>query len=301
MKEIFGLIGRVGPTDSTVLVMGESGTGKELVARALHAHSRRATGPFVVVDCATLVGSLFENELFGHARGSFTGAVSTTHGRFELADGGTLFLDEVGCIEPGMQQKLLRVLEQRTFTRVGSNQVISIDVRVVAATNMDLAKSVAAGAFREDLFYRLSVFPITLPPLRERRADIPLLAEHFLFLHSARRDKQVTGISEEALDSLMEYDWPGNVRQLSNVIERGVILAEGDTILVEHLLNLASGHRTSVSRWGGTPLPLEEVERRHIEYVLRRTDGNRSQAAELLGIDRKTLWRKLRQYADAPE
>ncbi|MFO7956771.1 MAG: sigma-54 dependent transcriptional regulator [Candidatus Brocadiia bacterium] len=296
MRRIYDLMRRVAPTDSTVLLTGESGTGKELVARALHANSKRASGPFVVVDCATLVGTLFENELFGHAKGSYTGATSTTHGRFELANGGTLFLDEVGCIEPGMQQKLLRVLEQREFTRVGSNQIIHTDVRVIAATNTDLEKAVAAGSFREDLYYRLSVFPIKLPPLRERKADIPLLAEHFLRLHCDHRQKEVSAISPEAVERLMAHDWPGNVRELSNVIERAVVLAEGGCIRPEHLLNLGSPDYDRPAAAESPTRSLDEVERRHIRRVLDHTDGNKTRAADILGIDRKTLWRKLQAY-----
>jgi DNA-binding NtrC family response regulator len=296
MREVFRMVERVAPTDSTVLIMGASGTGKELVARALHAGSRRADGPFVVVDCATLVGTLFENELFGHVKGSFTGAVSSTHGRFEMADGGTLFLDEVGCVEPGMQQKLLRVLEQREFTRLGSNETIRVDVRVVAATNADLAAAVRAGSFREDLYYRLSVFPIVLPPLKNRRADIPLLAEHFLRLHCESRRKEVLGFSDEAMAELTAYDWPGNVRELSNVIERAVVLAEADLILPEHLLYHRPGVRRGQARGAGPPA-LADVERAHIEEVLEGTGGNKREAARLLGIDRRTLYRKLRRYA----
>lgn len=297
MRDVFRLIEQVAPTDCTVLIMGESGTGKELVARALHAHSRRADDPFVVVDCATLVGTLFENELFGHAKGSFTGASSTTHGRFELAHGGTLFLDEVGCIEPGIQQKLLRVLEEREFTRVGSNEVICVDTRVIAATNSDLAQAVEAGTFREDLYYRLSVFPITLPPLRDRKRDIPALAEHFLRLHGRRREKSVNGFTDEALQGMMEHDWPGNVRELSNVVERAVVVASDGLIGPDDLLY---NHRTAAEPGESARevLSLQELERRHIFRVLEKTEGNRRAAADLLGIDRKTLYRKLKRYQD---
>ncbi len=296
MKRVFKLIERVAPTDSTVLVTGESGTGKELVARALHAGSHRAARPFMVVDCTTLVGTLFENELFGHAKGSYTGATSTTHGRFELADGGTVFLDEVGCVDLGMQQKLLRVLEQREITRVGSSRVIPVDIRVIAATNTDLGEAARTGRFRQDLYYRLSVFPIALPPLRHRRPDIPSLAEHFLRLHDERRRKDVTSISPDAMAILMAQDWPGNVRELSNAIERAVVLAEGDELLPEHLLHYGRMRMPSESTGTGRPIGLADLEREHIQHVLRSTGGNRSLAAELLGIDRKTLWRKLRAY-----
>jgi len=301
MTAIFDLIGRVAPSDSTVLITGESGTGKELVARLIHERSRRAERPFVVVDCGSLVGTLFESELFGHVKGSFTGATATTHGRVELADGGTLFLDEVGSIDLNLQGKLLRVLQEREFTRVGSHQVISVDVRIVAAANTELLEAIAAGRFREDLFYRLSVVPIVLPPLRQRRDDIPALAEHFLRRHCRRRGKRVAGIRPEAVDLLMEHDWPGNVRELENVIERAVVLTEGDEIVPSDLLYYAGGRpdRASAAGESGFAAPdltLAELERLHIQRVLREEDGNRARAARRLGIDRKTLWRKLTKY-----
>ena len=299
MKDVFDVIERVAPTDSTVLIMGESGTGKELVARALHQKSRRAMSPLVVVDCATLVGTLFENELFGHAKGSFTGATATTHGRFKAADGGTLFLDEVGCIAMPIQAKLLRVLEQREFMRVGSNLTISVDVRLIAATNMDLAAAVSAGTFREDLFYRLSVVPVVLPPLRRRKQDIPVLAEHFLRLHCERRQKDIAGMPRKAMAMLMSHDWPGNVRELSNAIERAVVLADGQDILPEHLLHYNFARVAPHPAKPSGMLKLAEVEQAHIEQVMRQTEGNKRRAAEVLGIDRKTLWRKLRQYTRA--
>ena len=318
MQAIFDLIRRVAPTDSTVLITGESGTGKELVARAIHRHSRRADGPFVVVDCGTLIGTLFESEVFGHVKGSFTGATATTHGRAELADGGTLFLDEVGSLDLNLQAKLLRVIQEREFMRVGSNQVIGVDVRIIAATNTDLLDAVAAGRFREDLFYRLSVVPVVLPPLRQRRDDIPALVEHFLKVQSAQRGKRVTGLQPEAMARLMQHDWPGNVRELANVIERAVVLAQGDEIMPDDLLygrgrGFPSGRPPVAARdprsaderaatWGrpdavrtADRLTLADVERLHIEAVMRAVGGNRSKAAECLGIDRKTLWRKLRQ------
>ena len=295
MKAIFDLIERIAPTDSTVLIMGESGTGKELVARALHRKSGRALEPFVTVDCATLVGTLFESELFGHARGSFTGATATTHGRFEIADGGTLFLDEVGSVGMSIQAKLLRVLEQREFTRLGSNQTISVDVRIVAATNTDLAKDVTDGKFREDLYYRLTVLPVVLPPLRQRKADIPLLAEHFLRLHCKRRDRPLARISPEAMSALMSHDWPGNVRELSNAVERAIVLADGDEVLPEHLLHYRFVHPPSERPRPARVPTLAEAERAQIEMALRESNGNKRLAAEMLGIDRKTLWRKLRR------
>lgn len=295
MKGIFDLIERVAPTDSTVLIIGESGTGKELVARALHRKSSRAGGPFITVDCATLVGTLFESELFGHAKGSFTGATTTTHGRFAVANGGTIFFDEVGCVELSMQAKLLRVLEQREFTRVGSNQTISVDVRVIAATNTDLVRAVEEGTFREDLFYRLLVVPVFLPPLRQRRDDIALLAQHFLERYRRTRRKEVRRISRKAMEVITAHSWPGNIRELSNAIERAVVLAEGSSIKPEHLLHYGVARVPEAPALGGV-LTLDEVERRQIEKVLRHSNGNKSHAAELLGIDRKTLWRKLQRY-----
>ncbi len=298
IKAIRELIERVGRTDSTVLIMGESGTGKEVVARLMHARSRRAQKPFVVVDCAAMVGTLIENELFGHARGSYTGAITAAHGRFEVADGGTLFLDEVSCLDVRLQSKLLRAIEQRELTRIGSNQTISVDVRVIAATNTDLTRALQEGTMREDLYYRLSVVPILLPPLRQRKADIPLLAEHFLRLHCERRQKQVARITPEAMAVLVEHDWPGNVRELSNAIERAVVLADGEEIVPELLLHYTFARRSGEASEPSRPPTLAEVERAYVEHVLRQTGSNRRLAAELLGIDRKTLWRKLCRYGD---
>jgi len=299
MKAIRDLVKRVAQTDSTVLVMGESGTGKEVLARMLHRGSGRAARPFVVVDCTTLVDTLVENELFGHVKGSYTGAGTTTHGRFEMADGGTLFFDEVGCLHQGLQSKLLRAIEHGEFVRVGSNRTMSVDVRVVAATNTDLARGVENGTFREDLYYRLSVVPIVLPPLRQRKADIPLLAEHFLRLHAANRHKAVTKVSPEAMNVLMAHDWPGNVRELSNAIERAVVLAEGDEIVPELLLHYGFAYHPPSDSTPYRTRTLAEMERAHIEHMLRKTGGNKRRAAELLGIDRKTLRRKLRAFQGA--
>jgi len=298
MKSVRSLISKVADTDSTVLIIGESGTGKEVVARLLHEKSGRSVRPFVVVDCGSIVGTLVENELFGHVKGSYTGAVSTTHGRFELADGGTLFLDEVGCLRTDVQAKLLRVLERGEFSRVGGRETVRVDVRIIAATNADLAEAVKEGSFREDLFYRLSVVPIVLPPLRQRKADIPLLAEHFLRLHARRRHKKVTRISPAAMEVLMAHDWPGNVRELSNAIERAVVLAEGNEVVPELLLHYGFTYGALAAGAGQEPVrSLREVEEAHIRRVLRQTGGNRRLAAEILGIDRKTLWRRLRKQS----
>jgi len=298
IKAIRALVGQVAATDSTVLVMGESGTGKEVVARMLHEESGRSGGPFVLVDCTTLVDALVENELFGHMKGSYTGATSTTSGRFELAQGGTLFLDEVGCLHLGLQSKLLRAIERGEFMRVGCNETISVDVRVVAATNTDLARAVEEGTFREDLYYRLSVVPIVLPPLRQRKADIPPLAGHFLKMHAAAHHKHVTRISQEAVNVLVAHDWPGNVRELSNAIERAVVLAEGDEIVPELLLHYGFALSPVTFSSRSENKSLADLEAGHIRRILRRTGGNKTRAAELLGIDRKTLWRKLREHEE---
>ncbi|GAH10054.1 unnamed protein product, partial [marine sediment metagenome] len=230
IQKVYELIRRVGPTDSTVFILGESGTGKELVAKAIHYHSQRKNKPFVTVDCGALVENLFESELFGHVKGSFTDAASTKHGRFEVANGGTLFFDEIGNIGPNVQAKLLRAIQEREITRIGSSKTIKIDVRIIAATNKNLRKAIQEKTFREDLFYRLSVVPITLPLLRERPEDIPELANYFLKKYNQKRGKNLTGISQRAMKALTEYSWPGNVRELENAIERAVVLAKGNVI-----------------------------------------------------------------------
>ena len=304
MRHVEKLIQKVGPTDSTVLIQGESGTGKELVARAIHDNSPRKDMPFVVVDCGNLVESLFESELFGHVRGSFTGATQTKYGRFELANGGTLFLDEIGNITPNIQAKLLRVIQEREVTKVGSSKTIKVDVRLVAATNMDLQQAVRDGAFREDLFYRLSVVPIILPSLRDRKDDIPLLAEYFLNKHTRKRKKTVKGISSRALEALMKYDWPGNVRELENAVERAVVLTDGNIIEPPDLLyyGLAAVEKAPSFHPAHGPddavrlESLEDMEKKHVTAILAACDGHRGKAAEALGIDRKTLRLKMRKY-----
>jgi len=296
MKEVEQLVQKVGPTDTTVLITGESGTGKELVARAIHRHSCRRDKPFVVVDCGSLVENLFESELFGHVKGSFTGAVATKYGRFELANGGTLFFDEIGNISVNTQTKLLRVLQEREISKVGSSQVVKVDVRIVAATNKDLQKAAKSGAFRDDLFYRLSVVPIALPPLRERRDDIPLLAKHFLSKYNKKRRKNIVAISDRAIRALVEYEWPGNVRELENAIERAVVLAENDVIEPSDLLYYGLTLETP-SRPNAHGIPrLADVEKEHIVKTLKMFDGHRGKTAESLGIDRKTLRSKLKRY-----
>ena len=294
MRQVEHLIAKAAPTDATVLICGESGTGKELVARAIHLQSNRRKAAFVTVDCGSLVENLFESELFGHVRGSFTGATVTKHGRFELADGGTIFLDEIGQISPNLQGKLLRVLQEREITKVGSNQVVKVDVRVIAATNTQLQVAAAQGKFRRELFYRLHVVPILLPPLRERKGDIPLLASHFLEKYRLVRHKKVQEISAKAMDRLMNYDWPGNVRELEHAIERAVVLAEGPIITERDLTYF------SVERIPSEELPadgrLRTMEKQHIQRALERFGGHRAKTAQYLGIDRKTLRAKLGKY-----
>jgi DNA-binding NtrC family response regulator len=297
MKDVEQLVRKVGPTDTTVLISGESGTGKELVARAIHCHSGRKDKPFVAVDCGSLVENLFESELFGHVKGSFTGATATKYGRFELANGGTLFFDEIGNTGIDIQTKLLRVLQEREITKVGSSQVIKVDVRIVAATNKDLQKAVKAGIFREDLFYRLSVVPITLPPLRERRDDIPLLANHFLQKYNKKRKKNLSFISDRAMKALVEYGWPGNIRELENAIERAVVLAENDVIESSDLLYYGLTVDTTLKSDIGEVRRLIDVEREHITKTLKMFTGHKGKTAEALGIDRKTLRAKLKRYA----
>ena len=228
MRSLYRQIGRVAPSDSTVLITGESGTGKELVARAIHSNSPRAERPFVAINCAAITETLLESELFGHERGAFTGAIAQKKGRLETADGGTVLLDEIGELSPALQAKLLRVLQEREFERVGGTRSIAVDFRLVAATNRDLEQAIAAGTFRRDLYYRLNVVSLAVPPLRERPEDIPLLANHFARRHAANMKRRVTGVSPEALACLMAYDWPGNVRELENAIERAVVLGSTD-------------------------------------------------------------------------
>jgi DNA-binding NtrC family response regulator len=296
MKKVEELVQKVGPTDTTVLISGESGTGKELVARAIHRCSSRKDKPFVAVDCGSLVENLFESELFGHVKGSFTGATATKYGRFELANGGTLFFDEIGNIGINIQTKLLRVIQEREITKVGSSQVIKVDVRIVAATNMDLQKGIEAGTFREDLFYRLSVVPISLPPLRQRKDDIPFLANYFLKKYNKKRKKNVTAISDRAMKALFEYDWPGNVRELENAIERAVVLAEDEVVRSSDLLYYGLSVEKPSKPDSVTSQRLFEVEKEHIAKTLKMFEGHKGKTAERLGIDRKTLRLKLKKY-----
>jgi two-component system response regulator AtoC len=285
----------VAPTDATVLITGETGTGKELMARAIHHWSPRAEQAFVAVSCAALAETLLESELFGHERGAFTGAVAQRRGRFELAHGGTLFLDEVGEMSPALQAKLLRVLQEGTLERVGGTKTVTVDVRVIAATNRDMQRMVADRTFREDVYYRLSVFPINIPPLRERRADILPLANHILTQASRRFGKRIASFSDEATVLLDDYAWPGNIRELQNVIERAAILCREDHILPAHL-NLSPVPGASAPT---APKTLREMERGAILAALAAHDGNRRKAAEQLGLGLRTLYARLREYGMA--
>jgi DNA-binding NtrC family response regulator len=299
MLQVFDVIQQVAPTRATVLISGETGTGKELVAHAIHNLSPRKNGPFVAVHAAALSSTLLESELFGHEKGAFTGAVERRIGRFEAADGGTLFFDEVSEVDPAMQVKLLRVLEERAFERVGGTRTIQVDVRLVAATNKDLKKLVSEGKFRDDLYYRLSVVTIHLPPLRQRRQDIPLLVQAFIRHCSAENAKPVREITAEAVNTLMAYDWPGNVRELRNTIEQMVVLARGERLTLRDVPAAIRGGadltKISVVR-PGTTMTVEEAERQLIVQALKETDGNRTRAAQRIGMSRRTLHRKLKKY-----
>jgi DNA-binding NtrC family response regulator len=307
MREIFGLLERIAPTEATVLIEGETGTGKDLVAHTIHDHSRRKDGPFVVVDCGAVAPNLIESELFGHEKGAFTGASITRQGAFELANGGTIFLDELDELPLDLQPKLLRVIEQREIRRVGGNRTIKIDIRVLAATKHDLRKEVERGKFREDLYFRLSVVPVRLPPLRERREDLPLLAQGFharLMQDRQDRDGEAPPLDERFIASLMTHDWPGNIRELRNVIERGVVLG-GDPGLVEmagsgrgispESLRAAEfdpslSYRENKERWE------DDFEQRYLKWLLQRSEGNISRAAREADMDRKYLHKLLKKH-----
>jgi transcriptional regulator with PAS, ATPase and Fis domain len=297
MLQVYKTVARVAESRSTVLIAGESGTGKELVARAIHFNSPRSSKPYVAVDCGSLAETLLESELFGHVRGAFTGAVTNKKGLFEEADNGTCFLDEVGDISLAMQAKLLRVIQEHEIKRVGGTETTKIDVRIIAATNKNLEELVAEKKFREDLFYRLNVVSIHLPPLRERLDDIPFLADHFLRKYAAENEKPVSRISAEVLDLLLRYQWPGNVRELENVIERAVTLSPHSLILPE---DLPRRLRVEPSEISATSLPsqvsLTELEKIYIKKVLEETGGNKKRAADILGIDRRTLYRMAARY-----
>jgi DNA-binding NtrC family response regulator len=297
MKRVLALVHKAAPTHSPVLIEGESGTGKELVARALHVHSPRAKAPLTIVDCGALQDTLLESELFGHERGAFTGAHGLKHGLFETANNGTLFLDEIGEMSPATQVKVLRALQSGEFRRIGSNRHIRADIRIIAATNKDLREEVKVGRFREDLYYRVAVIDIHMPPLRERREDIPLLVEHFVQTspYGGRRRLQIT---REAMEHLMAYPWPGNIRELRNIIERLSVLSDNQVLTVESLLPaiLAKGVREFPPPPPEGDVTLDELERFHILRTLERHRWNKKRVAGILGIDTKTLYNKLRRY-----
>jgi DNA-binding NtrC family response regulator len=296
MRNIYELVRRIAPTDSTVLITGESGTGKELIARAIHNYSLRHDKEFVAVDCSALVETLLESELFGHVKGSFTGAIQAKYGSFELANGGTFFFDEIGNLSLDTQAKLLRVIQEKEIKPVGSEKTIKVDVRIIAATNQDLKQAIARKTFREDLYYRLNVVPIHIPPLRERKEDIPLLTKHFLQKYNQKRKIPVVNVEPETMKLLMSYDWPGNVRELENAIERALILEDGDTLLPRCFPWIGGQKKIKTLSNNHKIYSLEEMEKQHIKWVLKETRGHKGKAANLLGIDRKTLYTKIKKY-----
>jgi len=305
MLRLLDTVAQVAPSEATVLLTGESGTGKELIAEAVHANSKRKKGPFIKINCAAITETLLESELFGHEKGAFTGADRRKEGRFQQAGGGSIFLDEVSEMSLGMQVKLLRVIQEREVTRVGGGDILPIDVRIIAATNQQLRDLVQDGRFREDLYYRLNVVNIEVPPLRLRREDIPLLAQSFLERFAGQNEKQVDGFTPHAMEELIRYEWPGNVRELMNVVERGVVLARGDYLDFESLLLTAQGLEPAAISGNSTGAVEEEptldnVERATILKTLEATGGNKSEAARRLGITRKTLNNKLRKYGLMP-
>lgn len=294
MHEVFDFIQKIAPVDTTVLITGETGTGKELAARAIHTHSKRCSGPFVAVNCGALPEHLMESELFGHQKGAFTDAKNTRKGRLELAYGGSLFLDEIGEISSRMQIDLLRVLDEKVFYRVGGTQPIEADFRVIAATNKNLEKSVQEDNFREDLYYRLKVVTLEMPPLRNRKEDIPLLAEHFRQRFVRETNKEVDYISRQALDEMMLYDWPGNVRELENAIERAVVVGQDRYIQPEDLPIFRAQEKSASCE------SLQELEKEHIKATLDKQNWNISKSAKILGIDRSTLYQKIKRYKLSP-
>jgi len=309
MKEVFHLIKKVAPTDSTVLITGESGTGKDLIAKAIHYNSLRREKPFMAVDCGSLVETLFESELFGHVKGSFTGAIAQKHGSFELAHGGTFFFDEIGNISLNIQAKILRAIQEKEIKPVGDVKTIKVDVRVIAATNQNLVEMVEKGKFREDLFYRLNVVLLEVPALRNREDDVPLLAAHFLTLFSEKNRKKIKGFTPAAMDCLIKYNWPGNVRELMNTVERTVVLARSDYIDVEELPmiqrqplpeNTFAIRNLEQGSFQAEGVTLETIEKTAIINTLHAVNSNKSEAARRLGITRKTLHKKLKQYGLMP-
>jgi two-component system response regulator HydG len=304
MREVYGLLERIADSDSSVLVTGESGTGKEIVARALHRRSRRRAGPFVALNCAAMPEPLLESELFGHVRGAFTDARASRTGLFVQANGGTLLLDEIGDLPLALQPKLLRALQERVVRPVGGDAEVPFDARLIATTNRDLESAIEEGHFREDLYFRVNVIRVQLPPLRARESDVLLLAQHFLTRHAERAGKRLVGISPAGAERLVSYDWPGNVRELQNCIERAVALARYEEITVDDLPEKIRAYRRShvlvASDDPAELVPLEEVERRYVLRVMEAVRGNKTLAARVLGLGRKTLYRKLEQYGTAP-
>jgi two-component system, NtrC family, response regulator HydG len=293
MARIMEMVQRVALSDSTVLITGESGTGKGLIAQKIHALSPRRPEPFVTVDCGTLVETLFESELFGHVKGSFTGANANKIGKFELAHGGTLFFDEISNISLEVQAKLLRAVQERKISRVGSHRVITVDVRIIAATNRDLAQAIRSSTFREDLFYRLNVVSIHIPPLRQRKSDIEPLINHFLIKYNRQLKKTVQGFTPEAMELMLDYNWPGNVRELENTVERLVVFSVGPYL---ELSDLAFSGVEFCPPSGDEAISLKDMERDHILRILQQCEGRRTDTARLLGIDRKTLREKMKRY-----
>lgn len=310
MQEVLATVVRVAPTVSTVLLGGETGVGKDLIARAIHEHSRRSSGPFVKINSTAIPENLLESELFGYEKGAFTGAMTSKPGKFELADKGTLFLDEIGDVPPPTQVKLLRVLQEREFERLGGTKTLKVDVRLVAATNRDLRAALEQGTFREDLYYRLNVVPINIPPLREHKEDIPALVNHFIRFYAPQAGKTIRGITPEAVKLLMDFHWPGNVRELQNIIERAIALSGGDTIETGDIRFdvSASRHSAAGAEESRVPFPpagmtLDQYEDEIIREALRRANGNKSHAARLLGLSRNALRYRLSKIgvADEPE
>ncbi len=294
MLQVFEVVKKISQSRSNVIIRGESGTGKELVARAIHYNGPRRKNRFIAVNCGAMPDNLLENELFGHEKGAFTGAVAQKIGLIEAASGGTLFLDEIGNISEAMQIRLLRVIQERSFFRIGGSREVNVDVRFICATNQNIERLVEEGRFREDLFHRLNVITVSLPPLRERMEDMPLLISHFIKKFNHYYGKEIKGVTEDVLNVLMGYGWKGNVRELENVIERAITLMDGDTIEVSDLPAYIL-ERDDAKNIRGIPT-LKELEKKHILQILKETDGDRNKAAELLGIDKTTLWRKIKRY-----
>lgn len=310
IQNVLGLIERVADSDSTILVQGESGTGKELIAKAIHYNSPRANGPFIPINCGAIPSELLESELFGHIKGAFTGAIANRMGRFEMADGGTIFLDEIGDLEPSLQVKLLRALQERSFEPVGSTKTVTVNVRVIAATNINLEDAVENGRFREDLFYRLNVIPMPVPALRERRSDIPLLLNHFMDIFGRNKGKGLTGITADALECLMNYNWPGNIRELENLVERMTILKGQGQVDVSDLPAKYKTSKAAKTEIGSLEIPeggldfnsaVDAFENALITKALEKTGWNRNQAAALLRLNRTTLVEKIKKKGLAPD